>query len=108
VNQSAPSGPEVIPKGLLTLPGVGTGNSLKLPEVVICPILLPKSSVNQSAPSGPEVISQGQLAGVGTGFSVIVPEEAAAGASGAASNPTTDTNTKQPARKPFMGAPRRL
>src|SRR5207237_659895 len=71
VNQSPLSGPAVIPSG--PLPGVGIGNSLKLPEVVIRPILLPKNSVNQSAPSGPGVIRKGPLPGAGIGNSRKLP-----------------------------------
>lgn len=54
VNQSAPSGPAVIPIGWLF--AVGTGYSVITPAVVIRPILLAVFSVNQSAPSGPAVI----------------------------------------------------
>ena len=38
VNQRLPSGPAVMPRGLL--PAVGTGNSVMTPAVVIRPILL--------------------------------------------------------------------
>ena len=67
VNESAPSGPAVIPVGPLF--GVGKGYSVKLPDVVTRPILLPLSSVNHSAPSGPAVISSGSsLRPVGSGY----------------------------------------
>src|SRR5437588_546966 len=71
VNQSAPSGPAVIPVG--SLAAVGTPNSLKLPAVVTRPILLPDCSVNQSAPPGPAVIPKGWLAAVGTPNSLKLP-----------------------------------
>ena len=57
VNHSAPSGPAVIPCGLLA--AVGSVNSLIAPAVVIRPMRLPYCSVNHSAPSGPTVMSQG-------------------------------------------------
>jgi hypothetical protein len=63
-NQSAPSGPAVIPLGLEL--AVGTVNSLMTPSVVMRPILLPYHSVNHKAPSGPVVMPSGLLAGVGT------------------------------------------
>src|SRR5262249_3069366 len=69
-NHSAPSGPVVIPKGPLL--GLGIGNSVITPAVVIRPILLVSFSVNHSAPSGPVVISQVPRP-VGIGNSVITP-----------------------------------
>ena len=65
VNQSAPSGPVVIPCGLLSF--VGGANSVKvwLASVVIRPILLGllacsvSDSENHTAPSGPAVIMDG-------------------------------------------------
>ena len=65
VNQSAPSGPVVIPCGLLSF--VGGANSVKvwLAPVVIRPILLGllacsvSDSENHTAPSGPAVIMDG-------------------------------------------------
>jgi len=71
VNQSAPSGPAVMPWG--PLPGVGTVNSVMTPVVVIRPILLPLYSVNHNAPSGPAVISKGSLLAVGIVNSLITP-----------------------------------
>src|SRR5205807_2721605 len=53
-NQSAPSGPAVIPWPPL-VPGIG--NSVKRPSVVSRPIL--SYCVYQSAPSGPAVMSWG-------------------------------------------------
>jgi hypothetical protein len=38
-------------------------------------MLLPSASVNQRLPSGPSVIVVGRLAAVGTGNSVMLPEE---------------------------------
>src|SRR5437588_4990063 len=51
VNQTAPSGPAVIPSG--TLPSVGVGNSVMVPAGVILPMLLRPASVNHRFPSGP-------------------------------------------------------
>lgn len=60
---------------LESLAGVGIGNSVTMPEVVILPILLVSDSVNQSAPSGPEVMSQVNVAvGEGKEYSVIAPK----------------------------------
>ena len=59
VNQSAPSGPAVIP--CTALSAVGTAYSVIDPPVVMLPILLPSDSVNQSAPSGPAAIPTGSL-----------------------------------------------
>ena len=55
------------------LSGVGSGNSLSSPDVVIRPILLLLSSVNQIAPSDPTVIPFGLLSGVGSRNSVTFP-----------------------------------
>ena len=57
MNQSAPSGPVVIPS--VPHMAVGKGNSRTRPLVVMRPIRLNSSSVNQSAPSGPAVIDCG-------------------------------------------------
>src|SRR5436853_7454529 len=54
VNQRLPSGPAVIPSGLLL--DVGRGNSLMVPLGLMRPIWLPSCSVNQRLPSGPAVI----------------------------------------------------
>ena len=54
VNHSAPSGPDVMPKGALL--SVGTGNTVMVPAVVMRPIWLASNSVNHSAPSGPAVM----------------------------------------------------
>ena len=52
--------------------GLGVGNSVTTPAVVIRPILLcPRSSVNQRLPSGPAVMPSGPLAAVGIGNSVM-------------------------------------
>ena len=53
-NQRLPSGPAVIPSGLLL--AVGIGNAEKLPLGVMRPMTLPASSVNQRLPSGPAVM----------------------------------------------------
>ena len=63
VNQSAPSGPLVMPigphpTGLLQV--VGSENSWMWPEGVMRPILFPPNSVNQRLPSGPVVIPLGE------------------------------------------------
>src|SRR5207244_9347582 len=63
--------PAVMPVGKLA--GVGIGNSLRLPPVVMRPMLPTSCSVNQSAPSDPAVISSGPLSGVGTSNSVKLP-----------------------------------
>src|SRR5258708_39577599 len=70
VNQSAPSGPAVIPSGKLFV--VGKGYSVIAPCVVIRPILFALGSVNHNAPSCAAVIacSPQQL---GTGNSAIAP-----------------------------------
>lgn len=55
MNQSAPSGPEVIWVGPAL--AVGRVNSVTVPVVgLMRPILLAVFSVNQTLPSGPEVI----------------------------------------------------
>src|ERR1022692_3928704 len=54
VNHRVPSGPLVIPQGLLSL--VGTAHSLTSPVVEIRPIAARADSVNQRAPSGPKAI----------------------------------------------------
>src|ERR1700720_2058491 len=71
VNQSAPSGPVVMPAGPLT--GVGTTYSVNVPLVLRRPILLPVFSVNHSARSGPSEILPRPLMGVGTSYSVSIP-----------------------------------
>src|SRR5258708_28904233 len=56
VNHSAPSGPvAILPR---SLNGVGTGNSVITPSVVMRPIWFSKlfCSMNHSAPSGPAVV----------------------------------------------------
>src|SRR5438552_1738643 len=67
----------VMPNGKLPVGGlaVGTGNSVKVPPVVMRPILLLDDSVNQRAPSGPVVMSSGTLTAVGMSNSVKVPSE---------------------------------
>jgi hypothetical protein len=55
------------------LAAVGMGNSVKVPPVVIRPILLRAASVNHRAPSGPAAMLVGALFAVGTGNSVKVP-----------------------------------
>src|SRR5712691_9550126 len=70
VYHSAPSGPDVMSKGLI--PIKEAGNSA-IPPTVVCPILLAANSVNHSAPSGPAVMPVGPLLGVGIGNSVITP-----------------------------------
>jgi hypothetical protein len=76
VNHRAPSGPSAIPIPLASPENPGIGNSVKLPAVVIRPILGRVLSVNQSALSGPEVIPKGSLLdrGPGSGNSVTLPE----------------------------------
>src|SRR5262249_13998859 len=70
----APSDPKAIPPGLAGPPLLGgTGNSVTVPAVVICPMLLLKTSVNHSAPSGPAAMERGWLAALVTLNSVIVP-----------------------------------
>ena len=71
VNHSAPSGPAVMPYGMLSAPG--SAYSVISPAVVIRPILLPLDSVNHSAPSGPAVRSARNASGVGSGYSVSWP-----------------------------------
>src|SRR5437588_8250876 len=70
VNHRLPSGPTVIPLGILL--AVGTGNSVMLPPVVMRPIS-PTDSVNQRLPSGPAVMPTGSLPAVGTGNAVKAP-----------------------------------
>jgi hypothetical protein len=74
-NHSAPSGPTVIPDGLLL--GVGVRNSFTTPSGVMRPI---RSSphVNQTLPSGPQVMSFGPGASDGKGNRRMGPVEAAA------------------------------
>src|SRR6266853_1428943 len=74
VNHRAPSGPAVMPWGKPLVPlGVGIGNSVITPAVVMRPILLAFCSVNHRAPSGPVVMIWGSLLAVGIGNSVITP-----------------------------------
>src|SRR6516162_7738458 len=63
VNQTAPSGPAVIPSG--PLPGFGRGNSVMAPVAVIRPIRFPGNSVNHKAPSEPTAIPIGPLKALG-------------------------------------------
>ena len=71
VNHRAPSGPLVMPRGSAC--GVGTGNSLIAPAVVMRPILSASRSVNHMAPSGPTAMSCGNAPGVGTLNSEMAP-----------------------------------
>src|SRR2546430_1940861 len=81
VNQRLPSGPAVMPSGLLLPLGGqlrlgGRGNSVITPAGVSRPKLLPPFSVNQRLPSGPTVMLSGPLSDVGLesgGNSVITP-----------------------------------
>ena len=57
VNQILPSGPAVMPAGVLE--AVGIVYSVNTPLGVIFPIMLPFNSVNQMFPSGPAVIPHG-------------------------------------------------
>jgi hypothetical protein len=52
---------------------VGVGYSVKLPPVVIRPILLVAYSVNHKAPSEPAAMWCGPLFAVGVGYSVKLP-----------------------------------
>src|SRR6266571_1093479 len=70
-NQRLPSGPRVIPSGILF--GVGIGNSVITPWGVMRPILLPCSSINQRLPSAPRVIPVVWLPSVGIGNSLRCP-----------------------------------
>jgi hypothetical protein len=73
VNHRVPSGPAVIPQGLLL--GVGTEYSVMVPFVVTRLILLTLfcCSANHRAPSGPAVMPFGRQFGVGIGNSVMTP-----------------------------------
>ena len=71
VNQRLPSGPAVMPCGLL-LAVSAAANSVMVPAGVIRPILLPPSSVNQRLPSGPAVIRRAAVRR-GDGNSVTTP-----------------------------------
>ena len=57
VNQSAPSGPVVMP--MLFIVGVRIGNSVIVPSGVMRPTLFVSVSVNHTLPSGPAVIPCG-------------------------------------------------
>ena len=72
VNQRAPS---IDPVVMLPRPlaGVGTVYSLKVPALVIRPILLVVLSVNHTAPSGPAVMPVSPLSEVGTVYSLKTP-----------------------------------
>src|ERR1019366_4062223 len=71
VNQSAPSEPEVIPKGARVL---GRGYSVITPAMVTRPILLVVGTANQSAPSGPVVMPDTpRRLSEGFVYSVITP-----------------------------------
>ena len=65
MNQSAPSGPAVMPSGDAN--ANSGGNSVTVPAVVIRPTRLPSSSVNHSAPSGPAAIDDGKPPPLGIG-----------------------------------------
>ncbi len=70
VNQRAPSGPAVMPAGVLPAPG--TANSLvTTPAVVMRPIWSEPVWVNHRAPSGPAAMSFGALPAPGTTNSTI-------------------------------------
>ena len=56
-NQTLPSGPAVMPSGLLLV--VGIPNVEKLPLGVMRPMALPSNSVNQRLPSEPAVMPSG-------------------------------------------------
>src|SRR5712692_5022467 len=71
-----PSGPAAIPFGPLL--AVGTGYSVKTPEVVTLATLFPWSSVNQRFPSDPAAIPNGLLLAVGIAYSVMSPTVARA------------------------------
>src|SRR6266446_2892876 len=75
-NHRLPSGPAVMPAGLLLC--VGMGNSVIVPADVIRPIRLTPFtsapvSVNHRLPSGPVVMPVGLLLSVGIANSVIAP-----------------------------------
>src|SRR5437867_7646907 len=70
VNQSAPSGPVVIPMDLLEV-NAGAGNSVTSPAIVIRAIL--SLALNQIAPSGPTAIALALLFAVGSGYSMMSP-----------------------------------
>src|SRR5712691_8464730 len=71
VNQRAPSGPAVMPRGLLF--AIGTGYSVRVPATVMRPIWFATVSVNQKLPSGPRVIPVGKLSAVLRRNSLIWP-----------------------------------
>src|ERR1700730_9448172 len=76
VNQTLPSGPDVIANGFLPVePSAlfGRGNSVTTPDGVIRPIWSTFPSVNQRLPSGPVVMPPNPAVGLGTGNSVMVP-----------------------------------
>src|SRR4030081_1846009 len=77
LNQSAPSGPDVMlpgsgltPAGTLVLGGMVY--SVTAPEVVMRPILPESVSVNQRAPSGPAVMLKASK--LGMAYSVSMPD----------------------------------
>src|SRR5580704_13725549 len=77
VNQSAPSGPEVIKPGVRGAGGGGgSGYSVKAPAVVIRQMLpwgeLFGAVVNHNAPCEPVAIALGVLCALGIVYSVIV------------------------------------
>src|SRR6266516_3888533 len=73
VNQrDLPSGPAVMPSGLLLAVGMPK-NPVKLPLGVMRPMALPSNSVNHRLPSGPAVMPKGKLLCVGMGNSVMRP-----------------------------------
>src|SRR5512133_940452 len=72
VYQTVPLLSDVIQYGLARPDGMGY--SVKMPEGVIMPILLPSYSVNQMLPEGSTAIPVGVLPEVGTGNSVISPD----------------------------------
>src|SRR5512139_247891 len=70
-NHLLPSGPVVIPPGLLFVEGIL--KKVMLPPVVIRPILLVFATVNQRLPSVPVLMTRGAFPGVGIRNSVIAP-----------------------------------
>lgn len=59
VNQRLPSGPTVMPHGVLA--AVGIGYRVSVPEVVILSTVFPAFSTNQRVSSGPRVIPLGAV-----------------------------------------------
>src|SRR5260221_9902095 len=71
VNQTLPSGPNVMPHGRLWR--LRVLNSVMLPLGVISPIVPFFASVNQRLPCGSAAIDPGWLLGVGMGNRVMLP-----------------------------------